>query len=266
MPSRYRLQQYAIGISIFSVFYNTAEGVVSVVYGVDSSSHSLIFFGIQSVMEVISSVLVTWRFLCAMKPGDEDDVDHTRSNALRVERIATIGIGLLLIALAVAAIATSIASLVVHDHPNTSTPSLIIAASTSFISILLWLVKRYLARALNSSTMNGEALCALSCVQFGGVILVGSLIYRVWRGGWWADSAAAIVIALLFGREGIKMMRWAQNKDFNGNCCSDCRPRDYIGGVTQVAPTGGQVPADSPCTETGCHECSKEKPTVVEHV
>ncbi|KIK77327.1 hypothetical protein PAXRUDRAFT_835022 [Paxillus rubicundulus Ve08.2h10] len=269
--SRYQLQQYAIGISIFSVFYNTAEGVVSVVFGVDSSSHSLVFFGIQSVIEVISSVLVTWRFLCAVKPGDEGDAGNTGLRIIRVERIATTGIGILLILLAFVAVGTSIASLVVHDHPNTSTPALIIAAGTSFINVLLWVAKRYLARALDSSTMHGEALCALSCLQFGGVLLVGSLIYRVWRGGWWADSVTAIVIGLLFGWEGFKMVRWARHKDFDGGCCSDCRPRNRTGNVATpqnatAANIKEQVLVENPCTDTGCHGCSKEGHAVVEHV
>ncbi|KAF9239807.1 hypothetical protein BU15DRAFT_74342 [Melanogaster broomeanus] len=169
------------------------------------------------------------------------------------------GIGSLLIALSIAALGTSVASLVVRDHPSTAIPSIIITASTLFITALLWVAKRYLARALNSSTMNGEALCALSCVQFSGVVLVGSLIYRVWHGGWWVDSATSIVIALLFGWEGIKMVRWGQNKDFDGGCCSDCRPSKQTAKVEtplQNATVGSmeeQVSAKGP---HGC--CGKE--------
>ncbi|KAI6021487.1 hypothetical protein BKA83DRAFT_4282581, partial [Pisolithus microcarpus] len=192
MVTRRSLQRFAIAISVFSVFYNAAEGVVSVLFGVDSSSRSLVFFGIQSVIEVVSSCLVTWRFLAAVKPGDEI-VSGERSLGYlevdcRTERIASTGIGSLLIALALAAVGTSIASLVAHEHP--------------------W------------PTMQGEALCALSCIQFSAVLLIGSLIYRVWENGWWVDSATAIVIALLFGWEGIKMVRWAQDKDFSGGCCA----------------------------------------------
>ena len=73
MPSRRRLQQYAIAISILSLFYNTAEGVVSVVFGAESSSHALVFYGLQSAVEVISDFLVTWRFLGVSKPGDETE-------------------------------------------------------------------------------------------------------------------------------------------------------------------------------------------------
>lgn len=71
MPTRRVLQQYAIAISIISVFYNTAEGVVSVVFGAESSSHALVFYGLQSAVEVVSDLLVAWRFLSVSKSGDQ---------------------------------------------------------------------------------------------------------------------------------------------------------------------------------------------------
>ncbi|KAH7888633.1 hypothetical protein F5I97DRAFT_1854244 [Phlebopus sp. FC_14] len=231
MISLRRLQQFAIAISIFSVFYNVAEGVVAVLFGVDSSSRSLVFFGIQSVIEVASSAVVTWRFLTATKPGDQGTTGNGPSRDMQVERLATTGIGVLLIMLAFAAISTSIASLIAHDHPSPSDAALIIAASTTSITFLLWIPKRHLAHALNSSTMHGEALCALSCIQFGVVLFAGSLIYRVWRGGWWVDSATAIIIGLLFGWEGLKMVRWAQDREFNGGCCGHKHATIVAGGT-----------------------------------
>ncbi|KAG6331118.1 hypothetical protein ID866_7972 [Astraeus odoratus] len=220
MVSRPTLQRFAVAISILSVLYNAAEGVVSILFGIDSSSRSLVFFGIQSGVEVISSVLVTWRFISAIKLGDEDAKGARSLRVLKIEKWATTAIGFLLIILALAAISTSIATLVAHEHPSQSDAALIIAGSTVFIMFFFWVPKRYLARALNSSTMHGEALCTLSCIQFSGVLLIGSLVYRVWQHGWWVDSATAIIIALLFGWEGIKMVRWAQHKDFSGGCCA----------------------------------------------
>ena len=71
MPSYRRLQQYAIGISIISVIYNGLEGGLSIGFGAESGSRSLIFFGIQSGVEVISAFLVLWRFRKVAKPGEE---------------------------------------------------------------------------------------------------------------------------------------------------------------------------------------------------
>jgi predicted Co/Zn/Cd cation transporter (cation efflux family) len=71
MPSYRRFQQFAVAISAVSVLYNGAEGVLSIVFGAESSSKSLIFFGIQSAIEVISAVLVLRRFRNIAKPGEE---------------------------------------------------------------------------------------------------------------------------------------------------------------------------------------------------
>jgi hypothetical protein len=71
MPSYRRLQQYAIVISIISVIYNGLEGGLSIGFGAESGSRSLIFFGIQSGVEVISAFLVLWRFRKVAKPGEE---------------------------------------------------------------------------------------------------------------------------------------------------------------------------------------------------
>ena len=66
-----RLQQYAIGISVISIIYNGAEGAVSVGLGSKSSSRSLVFFGVQSAIEVISAGIVVWRFNRVALPGEE---------------------------------------------------------------------------------------------------------------------------------------------------------------------------------------------------
>lgn len=73
-PSYRRLQQYAIAISIISILYNGAEGVVSVGLGSTSSSRSLVFFGVQSGIEVISAGIVVWRFNKVARPGEEKGV------------------------------------------------------------------------------------------------------------------------------------------------------------------------------------------------
>ena len=66
-----RLQQYAVAISIISIFYNAAEGVVSIKFGSESSSRALLFFGLQSTIEVASAAIVVWRFKEIAKPGEE---------------------------------------------------------------------------------------------------------------------------------------------------------------------------------------------------
>ncbi|KAI5117160.1 hypothetical protein M0805_001018 [Coniferiporia weirii] len=221
MPSYQRLQQYALAISVVSIFYCSAEGAVSIAFGSESSSRALIFFGIQSGIEVASAAIVFWRFRHIAKPGEEDAVLLSDAN-LRVEKIGTWSIGILIAILSLAAEVSAIVSLVQHTEPDASNASLIISASALVLMILLWLPKRWLAHALDSSTMAGEATCSLSCIQITIVLFTGSLVFRLWRGGWWVDSATTIVLGLLFAREAWKMLAWVSSPSFNGGCCSGC--------------------------------------------
>jgi hypothetical protein len=66
----HKLQQCAILISIISIIYNGAEGGVSIGFGFESSSRALVFFGIQSGIEVISAIAVLWRFRKSVSGGD----------------------------------------------------------------------------------------------------------------------------------------------------------------------------------------------------
>jgi hypothetical protein len=51
-------QQYklALGLSIFTIVYNTLEGVVSVLMGARDETLTLFGFGLDSIIEVISGI------------------------------------------------------------------------------------------------------------------------------------------------------------------------------------------------------------------
>ncbi|KAK1232345.1 hypothetical protein PQX77_004509 [Marasmius sp. AFHP31] len=255
MPTYRRLQQYALGISIISIVYCAAEGAVSIGLGAESSSRSLVFFGIQSGIEVLSATTVVWRFWHVAKPGEERGavlsardlkyvVNFTSGAVLtkgmsRFERISSTVIACLLLALALATEGTAIFGLVQHEEPSTSNASLIVSASALVLMILVWLPKGYLARKLNSSAMQGETQCSLSCIQMTIVLFVGALVYKLWKGGWWVDSATSLILGLLFGWEGWKMWRWARSPDFDGGCCGAHHSHEK-----DVEATAGTVTAE----------------------
>jgi divalent metal cation (Fe/Co/Zn/Cd) transporter len=244
-----RLQQFAIGISILSIIYNGAEGAVSIYFGETAASNSLIFFGIQSAVEVLSACFVVWRFFKVARPGEEGAA--VSNDLLKKERSATIGIGILFGILAVGTWVTSIVSLVRHNHPDTSTPSLIISASALVLMILIWLPKPWLAKSLNSSAMHGEAKCSLACIYITAVLLAGTLVYKFWENGWWVDSAVAIVLGAFFAKESFEMIRWGTSKGFSGGCCDSCNKQES---TPMQVPTLDQesAPKANPCVDIKC--------------
>ncbi|KAJ7591519.1 hypothetical protein C8J56DRAFT_782678 [Mycena floridula] len=215
------LKRCAIWISVLSIVYNGLEGAVSIAFGAESSSRALVFFGIQSGIEVISAIAVLWRF----SKSSQQDPGLLTNKEIRMEKLASGLVGTLLVLLALATEATAIYALITHKEPDASNASLIISASALVIMVFIWLPKRYLARALNSSVMYGEAVCSLSCIQITCVLFTGSLIFRLWKGGWWVDSATALLLGVLFGYEGFKMIRWVLDPAFDGGCCDTCHLR-----------------------------------------
>ncbi|GES77165.1 membrane protein [Rhizophagus clarus] len=218
---RSRLLKYATYVCIFTIIWNITEGVVSIFFGDKDDSVSLMFFGVDSFIEVTSASLVLWRFLTESKPDEEKATQILEEN-LSKERKCTMGIGLLFILLSLATISDATVALIQKRKPETAIAGLIISiVSLSFMGFL-WLSKKYLAKMLNSSTMASEAQCSLACIKITFVLFLGSLLYMVWKGGWWVDSTAAIILGILFAKEGVDMILWAKSKNFNGGCCKHC--------------------------------------------
>jgi len=238
----HRMRIFALAISWISIIYNGIEGGVSIGFGADVGSRALIVFGIQSFVEVLSAALVIYRFRREL-------ADNFASN-LSLERRATLGIGVLFIVLTIGTWAASIIGLVTHAQPDSSKPSLIVSAASLACMIFVWLPKPWIAAELNSSVMRGEAACSLACIYLTTVLFVGSLIYKLWHGGWWIDSALALILSLFFLREGWEMIAWARHKDFNGGCCKACSVPPAAATSSDNATTLNNC--DASCSET-CH-------------
>ncbi|CAG8830520.1 10744_t:CDS:1, partial [Racocetra persica] len=76
----------------------------------------------------------------------------------------------------------------------------------------------YLAVSLDSSTMASEAQCSLACIKITLVLFGSSLIYILWKKGWWVDSVTALIFSTFFSKEGIEMIYWANSERFDGGC------------------------------------------------
>lgn len=202
-----RWKKIAIFLGFFTIFYNIAEGIVSVLFGTDDRSLSLLGFGIDSLIEVISGCFVLWRFIGVGK-----------EISLKRERISTASIGVLLALLGFGTIASGIYDLVLHNKPSATVPGIIITAISITIMLNLYLLKRFATRILDSATLASDAKCSLSCVKLSVVVFLGSGIFWLDPNLWWMDSAAAILISLFITAEGIKTVYYAMSKDFAGGC------------------------------------------------
>jgi len=205
----------AVRLSWFTVAYNIVEGLVSIGFGVKDESIALAGFGADSFIEVASALVVLWRF--------RGESGLSAPLALAGERGATRIIGWLFVALSAGTAAASAVKLWQRSGPDTTLPGVIISLASLSFMFYLWSAKRAVARELDSSTVEKDADCSLACIKLSGVLLAGSLLGGLRAGLWWVDSAAALALAVLIGREGLETVRAAGRQDFSGGCgCSHC--------------------------------------------
>lgn len=197
-------------LAAFTIGYNLLEGAVAIGFGVEEGSVSLAGFGVDSLIEVTSAVLVLWRFRGEQDLGAEPSRER--------ERRATLGIGVLFVLLAAAVIAGAALQLTTGQHPRTTLPGVVVASVSLAFMGWLWRAKKRAGEVLDSSTVAKDAGCSLACFQLSAVLLAGSLVFWLAPALWWADAAAALVLALFIGREGVETVRAARREDFDGGC------------------------------------------------
>lgn len=192
-------------LSRVNLAYNCFEGIASVVAGAIAGSISLVGFGIDSVIEVASSVAALWRLRA--------DADPARRE--RVERVTVRAIGGLFLALALYILVDAGRSLILRHAPERSLPGIVIATLSVVVMPTLARVKRRIAVALDSRALTADAMQTSLCTWLSAIVLVGLGLNALF-GWWWADPVAAIGMTPIIAKEGIEGLRGESH-------CEDCQ-------------------------------------------
>ena len=174
----------------FTITYNVIEAIVAVWAGVLASSAALIGFGLDSVVEVPAAV--TWQF--------------TRKDPERWETVTVKAIGIAFFALAAYVSIDAVLALVGQEGPDRSPLGLgITALSLVVMPLLAWIEVRT-GRELDSKSVMADAKQLILCIYLSGAVFIGLVLDSLF-GWWWADSVAALVVAVLAVREGLEAWR-----------------------------------------------------------
>ena len=203
--ARAALVQRGQMLSRVTLAYNSLEGMVSIVFGAIAGSISLVGFGVDSVIEVSSSVAALWRLR-----ADADPVHRARVEAftLRLIGLSFLGLGLYIVIDAGHA-------LYVQEAPERTVPGIVIAAASVVIMPLLARAKRRVGAMLGSRALTADAMQTSLCTWLSAIVLVG-LGLNALLGWWWADPVAAICMTPIIAKEGIEGLR-------GDELCDDCR-------------------------------------------
>lgn len=186
-----RLRRRGFWLEYASMAWMAAEAAVAVTAGIVASSIALTGFGLDSVIELFAAGVVVWE----LRGGGEER--ETRGVRL---------IGVTFFALAAYLAAGSIRDLAGHARPGQPAAGLAIAAAALLVMPLLAAAKRSTGRALGDRALIADSAETAFCAFTSAAALAG-VGFNAWLGWWWADPAAALVIAALAVREGIEAWR-----------------------------------------------------------
>lgn len=185
-----RLRRRGFWLEYASLAWMTAEAAVAITAGVLASSVALTGFGLDSVIEFFAAAIVIWQ-LRGEIAGQERE---TRAVWL---------IGVTFFALAAYLAAEGIRGLVTHARPGQPAAGLAISAAALVVMPLLAFAKRRTGRALGNRTLVADSAETAFCAATSAATLAGVGLNAA-LGWWWADPAAALVIAALAVKEGIE--------------------------------------------------------------
>ena len=200
---RQELVQRGRSLEYFTIGYNSAEGAVSLLAGLTAGSVSLVGFGLDSLIEVMSGIALLWRL--------HHDVNEARREA--VERTARRIVGWCFIALAVYVATDSVLALMRHDKSGPSRVGILVAGLSVVVMPLLARAKRKVAKHIGSAALESDSKQADFCAYLSAILLVGLLLNAV-LGWWWADPLAALVMVPIIANEGVKSIK--------GKSCQHC--------------------------------------------
>lgn len=197
---RSRLLRRGLRLEYVTVGWNIAEGVIAVGAGIAAGSIALIGFGVDSVVETVSGVVLIWRLSSELRGHlDEEAVERVEHRAERL-----VGVAFLLLAAYVAF--EAIRSLLTGEAPDASPVGIALTAIS--LVVMLWLAraKRRTGEALGSRALIADAQQTYACWYLSAITLSGLALNAAF-GWWWADPVAALGIVVLLVREGIEAIR-----------------------------------------------------------
>jgi len=189
-----------------TIAWNALEAAASLAAGILAGSIALVGFGLDSVLETFSAIVLLWR----LRPGIEPQARE------RIESKAHRWVGVCFLALAAYIAVESVWGLWQHLVPEKSILGIAIAVAAIMVMPMLATSKRRIAEKLGSRALRSDSRQADFCAYLSATLLVGLMLNWL-VGWWWADAVAALVMVPVIVVEGVDGLR--------GKGCADCTPK-----------------------------------------
>ena len=171
-----RLYRKGLYLEYFTVGYNILEAAASIVFGGIASSIALIGFGLDSIVESLSGLVLIWRLRQHGRLTKEDEE--------RIERSATRFVAITFFVLALYVLYESVKKLVLAEIPEPSPTGMIVVTLSLIIMPLLTWQKYKTGKALKSRSLVADSKETLACLFLSLALLIGlgtNYLFDLWQ-------------------------------------------------------------------------------------
>lgn len=193
LQSKVNLYNRAFLLAQITILYNLIEGLISVFFGVEDETLSLLGFGLDSFVEVLSGIGI-WHMVRRIKHNPDSDPEPFEKKALQIT-------GTAFFILAIGLVLTSGINLYQGHRPETTFWGIVIAVISIFTMWALIHFKVKVGLQLNSDAILEDANCTKACLYLSFTLLLASVGFEL-TGIGGIDSLGAILIAIFSFREG----------------------------------------------------------------
>jgi divalent metal cation (Fe/Co/Zn/Cd) transporter len=185
-----RAAAVALGIRLerATVVWMAAEAAIALLAGIVARSVLLAAFGVDSVIELISGVLLLWRLSAEARGADTERIERTEQSTARFSAA-------LLILLCAFVVGSSVVGLVVGFKPEGSILGIAVAALALVAMPALALGKARANRVIGSASLRADIAETITCAYMAGVTLVGVALSMA-LGLWWVQYLCALALLI----------------------------------------------------------------------
>jgi divalent metal cation (Fe/Co/Zn/Cd) transporter len=186
------LARRAVALGVVTIAYNVLEGIVAVAAGIAAGAVSLIGFGLDSGIEVISAAVVVTRLTAGLRGAEPDE---------RKEKLALRIVAVTFFALAAYLVVQGVRDLLIGGRPDTSVVGIVLTAVSIVVMPTLASLKRRVGLRMGSDLVVADAAETRLCAILSVTTCAGLVAYLLL--GWtWLDPVAGFVIAVFAVLEG----------------------------------------------------------------
>jgi len=210
---RQKYLHIALLLSIITIVYNIAEGIISIYFGIEDETLSLLGFGSDSFVEVLSGIGIL-HMVIRMKTSDIEQRDKFERQALRIT-------GISFYILTAGIISGVIINLTTGAKPETTVPGLIISSISIITMYFLMRYKIRTGKKLNSNAIISDGNCTKSCLYLSLVLLISSGLYEILKIGY-IDIIGSVAIAWFTFKEGREAFEKVRLNKISCCCSVNC--------------------------------------------